>query len=171
MFICVSDSLGMAAQLAISAADRLLSGFRPSTMRQYHRMWSDLFAFQEPAELLPCQVTVQMLLSFLEFLHHNAISAGQISNYLTALRALHIVYGLDASAFKDEHLPLFLKSLKFQAPFKPRLVFSLDIELLQRIVEQCDKFSFSVVFKTTLFGRFFLIYEIVQFVAPFCKYF
>ena len=141
-------------QLATSAADRL-SGFRPSTLRQYRRMWSDFLAFHVAAGLLPCQVTVQMLLSFLEFLHHNAISPGQISNYLTALRALHIVYGLHTSAFKDERLPWFLKSLKLQAPFKPKLVLSMDIELLQRIVDQCDKLSFSVVFKPLYLVAFF----------------
>ena len=104
-------------------------------------------AFQVAAGLLSSQITVQMLLSFLEFLHHNAISSGQISNYLTALRALHTVYGLDTSAFKDERLSLFLKSLKLQALFKPKLVLSLDIALLQLIVKQCDEFSFLVVFK------------------------
>ena len=82
------------------------------------------------AVLLPCQVMVQMLLSFLELLDQNAMSQDQISNYVMALRALHIVYGLITSAFKDERLSLFLKSIKLQAPFKPKLVLSLDIELL-----------------------------------------
>ena len=133
-------------------------------------MWSNFLAFQVAAGLLPCQVTVQLLLSFLEFLHQNAISPGHISNYLTALRALHIVYVLDTSAFKDERLSLILKSLKLQAPFKPKLVLSLDIELLQRFVDQCDKFSLSVVLNHSI-CRFFFIYQIVQFVASFCKHF
>ena len=131
----------MAAQLATSAADRLLSGFRPSTLSQYRRMWGDFLAFQVAAGLLPSQVTAQMLLSFMEFLYCNALSSGQISNYLTALRALYIVYGLETSAFKDERLSLFIKSLRLQAPFKPKLVLSLDTELLQRIVSQCENFS------------------------------
>ena len=75
-------------------------------------MWRDFLAFQVAAGLLPSQVTAQMLLSFMEFLYCNALSSGQISNYLTALRALHIVYGLDTSAFRDECLPLFIKSLR-----------------------------------------------------------
>ena len=129
----------MAAQLATSAADRLLSGFRPSTLRQYRRMWRDFLAFQVAAGLLPSQVTAQMLLSFMEFLHCNALSSG--SNYLTALRALYIVYGLDTSAFRDERLPLFIKSLRLQASLKPKLVLSLDIELLQRIV--CENLRLS----------------------------
>ena len=159
----------MAAQLATSAADRLLSGFRPSTMRQYRRMWRDFLAFQVAAGLLTSQVTAQMLLSFVEFLHCNALSSGQISNYLTALRALYTVYGLDTSAFRDEHLALFIKSLRLQAPFKPKLVLSLDIQLLQRIVSQCENLTFPLVFRPL--GRFFLIHEIVQFIATFCNFF
>ena len=145
----------MAAQLATSAAGRLLSRFRPSTLTQYRRMWRDFLASQEAAGLLPSQVTAQMLLSFMEFLHCNALSSSHISNYLTALRALHILYGLETSAFKDEHLPLFIKSLRLQAPFNPKLVLSLDIELLQKIVSKCDNFSFTVVFKPLYLVTFF----------------
>ena len=148
-------TLGLAAQLTTSAADRLLSGFCLSTLRQYRRMWRDFLAFQVAAGLLPSQVTAQMLLSFMEFLHCNALSSGQILNYLTALRVLHIVYGLDTSAFRDERLPLFIKSLRLQAPVKPKLVLSLDIELLQRIVSQCKNLSFPVVFKPLYLVAFF----------------
>ena len=148
----------MAAQLATSAADRLLSGFRPSTLSQYRRMWRDFLAFQVAAGLLPSQVTAQMLFSFMEFLHCNALSSGQISNYLTALRALYniyIVYGFETSPFKDEHLPLFIKSLRVQSPFKPKLVLSLDIELLQRIVFQCQNLCFPEVFRPLYLVAFF----------------
>ena len=152
---CFSELSGEAAQLATFAADRLLSGFCPSTLRQYQRMWNDFLAFQVAAGLLPSQVTVQLLLSFLECLHQNNMSQTQIANYLTAIRALHIVYGLDTNAFKDERLSLFLKSLKLQAPFKPKLVLSLDIELLRKIVDQCDLLQFPIVFKPLYLVAFF----------------
>ena len=99
-------------------------------------MWRDFLAFQVAAGLLPTQVTAQMLLSFMKFLHCNALTSGQISNYLMALRGLYIVHGLETSAFKDERLPLFIKSFRLQAPLKPKLVLSLEIELLQSIVSQ-----------------------------------
>ena len=102
----VSDALGTVAQLAISAAARLLSEFSPSTLRQYHRMWADFLAFQAVAGLLHLKVTVQSLLSFHEYLHQNVFGTGQLSNYLTALRALYIVHGLETFPFRDERLPL-----------------------------------------------------------------
>ena len=107
------------------------------------------------AGLLSYQVTVQILLSFLEYLHQNHISSGHLQNYLTASRVLHIVHGLETVAFRDERLPLFLKAIKIQSPFKPRLLAHLDITLLEQIIQQCDQFQFPVVFKPLYLTMFF----------------
>ena len=98
--------MGKAAQLATSATTKLLSGFRPSTLHQYRRMWMDFIAFQVAAGLLSYQITAKILLSFLEYLHETYVSSGQLQNYLTAIMAMHIVNGLETAAFKDERLPL-----------------------------------------------------------------
>ena len=114
--------MGNAAQLATSAVDKLMSGFRPSTLRQYHRMWSDFIAFQMAAGLLSYQVNVHLLLGFLEYLNHNGVACSQLQNHLTAIWALHILQGLDTNAFRDERLGLFEKALKMQTPFNPRIM-------------------------------------------------
>ena len=147
--------MGDAAQLATSAVDKLMSGFRPATLRQYRRMWSDFIAFQVAAGLLSYQVNVHLLLAFLEFLNHNGIAASQLQNYLTAIRALHILHGLDTSAFRDERLALFVKATRLQAPFHPSIPAHLDITLLERIIKQCDNMQFSVVFKPLYLMIFF----------------
>ena len=99
---------GAAAQLATSAAAKLQHGFRPSTLRQYHRIWTDFLAFQVAAGL-PLKVTVEILLSFLEYLHQNTITSAHMQNYLAALRSLHILHGLDTSPFRDQRLAFTLK--------------------------------------------------------------
>ena len=147
--------MGNAAQLAMSAVDKLISGFRPATLRQYRRMWSDFVAFQVAAGLFSYQVNIHLLLAFLEFLNHNGISASQLQNHLTAIRALHILHGLDTSAFKDERLALFVKATRLQAPFNPSIPAHLDVTLLQRIIEQCDSMQFPVIFKPLYLVVFF----------------
>ena len=149
------DDMGRAAQLATSAAAKLMSGFHPSSLHQYHRMWMDFVSFQVAARLLSYQVTVQILLSFLEYLHQNHISSAHLQNYLTAIRAIHIVHGLETAAFRDECLPLFLKAMRIQRPVKPRLLAHLDIPLLEQIIKQCDQLQFPVVFKPLYFTMFF----------------
>ena len=147
--------MGNAAQLATSAVDKLMSGFRPSTLRQYRRMWSDFIAFQVAAGLSSYQVNVHLLLGFLEYLNNNGIVCSQLQNHLTAIRALHILHGLDTSAFRDERLGLFVKALKIQAPFNPRISAHLDVPLLERIIQQCDNLEFPVVFKPLYLVVFF----------------
>ena len=86
VFPCFSVLPGLAAQLATLAANRLLQGFRPSTLKQYDRMWRDFIAYQVAAGLPPCEVNTEILLSFMEFLHHNSLSSSHIENYMAALR-------------------------------------------------------------------------------------
>ena len=110
-------------------------------------MWSDFIAFQVAAWLLSYHVNVHLLLAFLEYLNHNGIASSQLQNHLTAIRALHILHGLDTSAFRDERLGLFVKVLKIKAPFNPKIPAHLDVPLLKRIIKQCDNLEFPVVFK------------------------
>ena len=106
VFPCFSVLPGVAAQLATLAANRPLQGFRPSTMKQYDRMWRDFIAYQVAAGLPPCQVNTEILLSFMEFLHHNSLSSSHIANYMAALRAFHIVHSMPTLPFKDERFPI-----------------------------------------------------------------
>ena len=76
----------------------------------------DFLAFQVVAGLPPCQVNSQFLLSFMEYLYQNNLSSPHIANYMAALRAFHIVHALNTEPFRDERIPLFLKSVKIQAP-------------------------------------------------------
>ena len=147
--------MGIAAQLASSAFAKLLSGFRPSTIQQYRRMWADFISFQEAAGLPSYQVNVTLLLSFLEYLHENNISVAQLQNYLSAIRAMHIVHGFETAPFKDERLPLFLKAIRIHRPLNPRVLTHLDIPLLEKILSLCDHMQFPQVFKPLYLLMFF----------------
>ena len=61
---------------------------------------------------------------------------------------------LNSSAFKSFFV-LFLKSLKLQAPFNPKQVLCLDIDLLQNIIHQREKLRVQVVSKPLYFVAFF----------------
>ena len=126
-------------------------------------MWMDFIVFQVAAGLLSYQVTVKILLSFLEYLHQNHISSGHLQNYLTAIRAMHIAHGLETAAFKDERLPLFLKVSRIQRPFKHRMLAHLDIFLLEHIIKQCDQCQFPVVFKPLYLLMFLLPHSVAKF--------
>ena len=48
---------------------------------------------------------------------------------------MYIVNGLDTQAFRDERLPLFIKSLTINAPLAPKVQNLISVDLLQKIVK------------------------------------
>ena len=118
-------------------------------------MWTDFLLFQVVAGLPPCQVNILTLLAFMEFLVRNRHSRSSITNYLAAIRAFHIIHGLDTQSFQDQRIQLFLKSLTITAPLTPAQKPSLDIQILETIVTQCNLHPYPMVFKPLYLTCFF----------------
>ena len=155
VFLYFLELCGPAAQLATSAAHRIIHGFRPSTLRQYTRMWSDFQAFKVAAGLLTPQVNTHIILAFMEYLHSNAQSKSNIANYLSAIRAFHIIYGFPTEPFRDKRIPLFLKSIQYSAPLTPKTQSLIDISMLQNIIQQSQTLPNPLVFKALYLTCFF----------------
>ena len=153
--IYFSDLPSPAAQLATPAADRMVHGFRPNTLRQYTRMWDDFQAFKVAAGLLTSQVNTHILLAFMEYLHSIAQSKSNILNYMAAIRAFHIIYGLSTHCFRDERLSLFLKSIQNSASLTPRRSSFVDIQTLYNIIQQCEKMENPIIFRPLYLACFF----------------
>ena len=103
-------------------------------------VWKDFLAFHVVAGLPYYQVNTEILLSFMEFLHSNGLSANHIANYMAALRALHILFALQTDSFKDDRIPLFLKAVKIQDPLSVPTRSHIDIDTLSSIIALCDSF-------------------------------
>ena len=105
--------------------------------------------------LLQQQVDVFILLSFMEYLFQNSQSHRNIANYMAALRAYHILHGLNTNPFKDERLALNLKSLRIQAPLAPPRHSTLNVQLLTKIIHTSESFKFPVIFRPLYLLCFF----------------
>ena len=70
----------------------------------------------------------------MQYLSDSGMSLDNIVNHLTAIRSLCIVYGCDTTPFRDQRLPLFVKSLKINRNFQPTTVLMVDDQLLLKIV-------------------------------------
>ena len=82
----------------------------------------------------------------------------QITCLLLAIRAMFVVHGLNTEPFKDERLPLYIKSLKINAVFKPKTIKLVSIEMLQQIVAVCSALQHPIIYKALyLFGFFSFI--------------
>ena len=91
----------------------------------------------------------------MEFLHMSNLSVSNITNHVAGLRSMYIVHGLPTTPFKDERLPLFLKSLKINAPLSPIVRKIISIDMLIQIVQACDKLRDPVLFKSLYLFSFF----------------
>ena len=110
-------------------------------------MWLDFQSVKVVAGLPTHQVDVFTLLLFTEYLSQNSHSHRIIANCLAGLRDHHILHGLNTLPFKDERLALYLKTLKLQVPLAPSRRSSVDIQLLNQIIQTCDSMKFPIIFK------------------------
>ena len=90
----------------------------------------------------------------MEFLLQHGQSQANIGNYMAALRAYHIINNLSTASFKDERIQIFQKSLKLQAPSL------LTIDLLTKIIQQCQNLPFSFIFRPVYLLAFFSFFRI-----------
>ena len=91
----------------------------------------------------------------MEHLHQKGLSQANISNHMAAIRAMFIVYGLNTAPFKDERLPLFIKSLKINAPLSLRGQKIITTQMLQQIVAISKTMDNPLLFKTLYWFTFF----------------
>ena len=83
--------------------------------------------------LLP-GVSSMDIIAFMEYLAQSGMSPDYITNHLTAVRSMCIIYGKNTSPFRDQKIPLFIKSLKINRPFAPKISMLIDETLLIQIV-------------------------------------
>ena len=96
----------------------------------------------------------------MEHLLQDGMSASNITNNITGIRSMYIVYGLDTAAVRDRRIPLFLKAIKITRPLKPVLLLRLDVHLLENILQICQMLQHPSVFKALYTFCFFTFLRI-----------
>ena len=88
------------------------------------------------------------VLAFMEYLAQSGMSPDNITNHITAIRSMSIIYGLDTTPFRDQRVPLFVKSLKINRPLAPVVKIVIDHTLLLQIVTVSAHLQFPLVYKS-----------------------
>ena len=159
------SSAGLPAKInpLLSKAHQCLhSAFRHSTSTAYNAKFRIFVAFCIFANFFLPELTTNHLLVFLEFLVFNSISASNITNYLSAIKAKLSMYGLDISPFYTPQIRYFTRALTLSAPMKVSLKIVTDVDTLKAIVKKCDSMYMGQIFKAAflLSFFFFLVYLI-----------
>ena len=94
------------------------------------------------------QVSTLDILAFMEYHIQSGMSASKISNHLTAIRSMSIIYACDTSPFRDNRIPLFIKAIKINRPLQPNLSSVIDEPLLHAIVQVSTTLHSPVIFQS-----------------------
>ena len=142
-----SDPEAVTAPLASQAYARLWNGFRLSTLVAYRRMFALFMAFLVAVGLSLPQVDTLDILAFMEYLLQAGMTAANITNHLTAIRSCCIIYNINTAPFRDNRLPLFIKSIKINRPLQPSSKLVVDENILYSICATSTSLPFYNTFK------------------------
>ena len=142
------------APLASQACRRLWSGFYPATLNSYRRMFQLFLAFLVVVDLLLPGVSSLDILTFMEYLAQSGMSPDHITDHIT-VGSMCIVYGVNTLPFRDQRIPLFIKSLKLNRSFVPRMSMLIDKTLLIQIVTASAKLQLPEVYRPLYLLAFF----------------
>ena len=148
----------MTGPLASRAFDTLWLGFRPATLATHQCMFNVFLAFLVVLELSLHRISTLNILAFME----SGMSPDNIGNHLTAIRSLCTIYACDTTPFRDQRLPLFVKSLKINRSFQPKITFMVEDQLLLKIITVSQHLPHSLSFHSFILIYFLFFFKIVH---------
>ena len=118
-------------------------------------MFRLFLAFLVVLDLSLHQLSTMDILAFMQYLHESGMSPDNIVNHITAVRSLAIIYACDTTPFRDQRIPIFVKSLKINRTFQPKIKLLVQEDLLLKNVTVAQHLPYSQVFTTLYLFCFF----------------
>ena len=141
--------------LASQAKARLNAAYAPSTTKAYDHKFRVFVAFCCYSSVNLHFLSSEIILAFLEFLTFNKISHSGIINFLSAVKTKLSNFGLDISCFQDPRIKVYNKAVLRNSHFNPNIKSIIDIQMLTRLVSQCETMHMGVIFKAAILTSFF----------------
>ena len=139
--------------LTARATSRLNQAFADSTSRSYQAKFRLFVGFCCVAAMN--LNTLTPILTFLEFLTFNNTTYSGLLNYLSAVKATLLSYGVDTSAFNDPRIKLYNKAIMRHRPLNPSIKTIIDVTTLQLIIQSAGTMYMGHIFKAAILLSFF----------------
>ena len=137
---------------------------RPRTAKAYQTQFELYMAFVCMLGLSDLN-DLHTVLAFMQFLADNNLSVNTIANYVSATKQMLLFYNLDASAFDNIRVSLFIKSLTINRPLVVKTQGIIDIHTLRAISQACVILQHPLMFRSIFLLAFFSFLRISNF-AP-----
>ena len=110
-------------------------------------------------------LSVSEALSYLEFLVDNGVSSHMISNHISAIRAMFVMYDLPYGVWNHPKIRYFVKSTKMTRPIALPKRNIINLNTLKSIIAATKKYSNSQVYKAVFLTAFFGFFRLSN-IAP-----
>ena len=155
MMTYISDISSAAVQLTTSAFAQLF--FWPSTKKSYIRMFADFMISLVLVGLLPSQVNVHHLLTFMEYLCQNqnfSCKYLELSGWPPSL----LCYSLSSAPFTDKKIKMCDRSLKINRPLVVKNTSVFTYFMLVEILAVTSNLEEPLVFTALYLLAFFSLF-------------
>ena len=120
-----------------------------------HRLFRVFVAFCICIQISLKQFSVVTILSFLEYRLQSNVSVHMIVNYVSALKAISIIYSLPHDPFDHPQVKYFIRSIMANRPLMVSRKNIMDIPTLTKLVDCCLGVSNYKTFKAMFLTAFF----------------
>ena len=151
----ISDGNPASADLLTAAWRKIDTAYRPSTTAAHNTHFRTFLAYLIFMGL-PIKINTYNVLTFIEYLHSNALSHKVISNYVSSLVTMAHKYGIEHSALRDSCVIRLLRSISINTKFSPTPRGIFDPKTLYLLSMSCDILSdpllYRAIFLTAYYG-------------------
>ena len=145
---------GALSQLSLDASVRLKMAFRPKTSQCYRMLFRTFVAFCIVMKISVLHVDSKCILSFMECLVKQRTSVHMLSNYISAIKAMFVVFHLDYRVLEDPKIKYF-KSVRINRPLSVPKRNIMDLKTLHRLIRLCNSTQMGLVFKAVFLTAFY----------------
>ena len=146
---------GALSQLSVDASVRLKMAFRPKTSQCYRMLFRTFVAFCIVMKISVFHVDCKCILSFMECLVKQQTSVHMLSNYISAIKAMFVMFHLDYKVLEDPKIKYFLKSVRINRPLTVPKCNIMDLKTLHKLVTLCNRTQMGLVFKAVFLTAFY----------------
>ena len=100
-------------------------------------------------------ISVECMLSFLEYLAIHRVSVHMVTNYVSAIKAMASVYGLNVNTLDEKRIKYFIEALKVNRPLAVVKRNVMDIHTLKQLIHVCLARSYPRIYKVLFLCAFF----------------
>ena len=111
------------------------------------------------------QLSLSEALSYLEFLVDNRTTAHMVSNHVSAIRAMFVLYDIPYQLWDHPKIKYFIKSIKMARPLALPKKNIIDLNTLKSIIAVISNWPNSVVYKAVFLTAFFGFFRLSN-IAP-----